>query len=228
MVRALSENNAFTQVILQEIRKAAQEEVRRILKEAEDQAREIVKEAKQKAVAIRREQLKKALREFRIKLRRELAPKKLEIRNVFLQRRYELLSEFFDRATKEVISILRSNKELYEKFIRRSIIEIIESISSDHIILHPCSPDVELVSSIIPQIIEEYRSKGRDLRLELGDPIECSGGVVGESFDGRELFNSTLESKISQLREEIFSKILSSMLVISKRNPSLGTETHQC
>ncbi len=207
----MEENKDFIEMIVGEIRSAAKEEVERILREARREAERIVEEARERAKAIREENIRKMLHEYRVRLRREIAPRKLEIRNRFLMERHKMLTDFFEKVSREAISILRSNEELYSRFILKSITEIIESIKTDHIIIHPCSVDQEIVAKVLPKVIEEYRSKGRVIKLEIGAPIDCRGGLVGESADGREYFNATLESKLIQIRNEIFTNILVSL-----------------
>lgn len=210
MMEYRTEDKELIEVIIKEIRSAAEEEVKRILKGAKEEAKSIVEEAKLKAKEIREEKIKTLMREFRARLRREVAPKRLEIRNRFIKERYRMLSEFFDNISKEIILKIRSNEELHYKFIEQCLKEVIRAIKGTTIIVYPCENDVKTIKEVIDKVKKKYAFK-KDIDIKIADPIECVGGLVAVTEDGRKYYNSTLESKLELLKEEIISELISKL-----------------
>lgn len=205
-----AEDVGMIEVIIEEIRQAAEEEIRRILKEAEEEAKRIVEEAKQRAKELREEKIRQLVHEYRSKLEREYAPKRLEIRRRYVREKYEKLLGFFDDIVSSVVREVRGDREKYRLFLRNSAIRGFRSIKSGSIIIHPCRGETETVREVLDSLSGEIEGLGKNYRI--GEEIECDGGLFLESEDGHEYYNATIRARIAEIRESLLPSLAEKLL----------------
>lgn len=208
----MSGNTSLMEVLIKELRSAAEEEYQRIIKDAEEQARKIIEEAMVKAEDLRRQKINQLLVETRQKLEAELAPKRLEIRRKYLAERYNYISSFLDELLSQVVREIKSNEEYYHTFVLHRLEEAITSIKANKITVHPCLGDREIVQRIVKEEGELFSKVKPDLEINVGDEIKCNGGFIAVSNDGREYYNASLEAKIQEIRERLLPEILKKFL----------------
>ncbi|GEM_PF-669580 len=196
-------------VILEEIRRAAEEEAQRIIKEAEEEAKKIVEEARKKAEELRREKIQRMIYERKAAVEREIAPRRLEIRRKYIREKYSLLFKAFDEAVSEAVSNLKNSGD-YDDFLVNGIVKALSEISSDKVIVHPVPGDKRRVSSALKEALK--RINGRKIEAKIGDTIEAEGGVFVESTDGREYFNATIDAKKIELRERVLPELATEVM----------------
>ncbi|RLE59774.1 MAG: hypothetical protein DRJ35_04960 [Thermoprotei archaeon] len=207
----MSEDVEMVEVIIREIRKAAEEEIKRILSEAEKEAKRIVEEAKVKAKELREEKIRQLLHEHRSKIEREYAPKRLEIKRSYIKNKYEKLLSYFNEILSEVSKDIRNNKEEYTEFLKNVMEKAFTSIKSDVIVVHPCKGETTLVKEIIEPYVKSNPSlKGKSYAI--GEEIDCDGGLFFESKDKREYYNGTMKAKITEIRETLLPVIAEKLL----------------
>ena len=112
------ESRELLNVIIEEVKKAAEEECRRIIEEAKREAAKIVEEAKQEAERRRRELEERVRREARLKARRRLALKRLEIRRNFLAAREGVIREILEEARRRILEVAEGGGEEYRRALK--------------------------------------------------------------------------------------------------------------
>ena len=85
--------------------------------------------------------ISKIVGEFKANLIRETAPRRLKIRNEYLVRRHETIMTYLDDVIKEVVNEIRSNEELYARFLKNCIIEALKALASNEILIFISSKD---------------------------------------------------------------------------------------
>ncbi|MHB9303263.1 V-type ATP synthase subunit E [Thermofilum pendens] len=204
----MAEEKTLLEVIIQELRRAAEEESRRIVKEAEQEAQKIVEEAIQKAEAIKAEKLNQLLNEYRQKAMAELAPKRLELRHRAIREKHELIESALNRAIEEAVKTILGNDDYRRTFLEKSLEKGVVALSSTDLVVHPCRGSASIVGQVVEAVAARLSKVKPGLRLEIGDPLGCTEGVVIVSRDGREIYNATLEAKIAEVRESVKPKVL--------------------
>ncbi|UNQ72867.1 V-type ATP synthase subunit E [Infirmifilum sp. NZ] len=208
----MSTNKSLMEVLIEELRAAAEEESRRILKEAEEQAQKILQEAAARAEEIRAQRIKQLIAEARQKAESELAPRRLEIRRKYLAERYSYALNYLESMLSQVVRELKQNPEYYDIFLSRRLEEAIQSMRASKLVVHPCTGDSQKVHKIIREKLTALSKLKPDLEVSLGEEVECSGGIIAVSSDGREYYNGTLEAKLTEIREKTFPELLSTLL----------------
>jgi len=199
---------SLVEVIVQEIRRAAQEEAQKILKEAEEAARRMLEEAKERASRIATEKRQRLFEEARKKVLSELAPRKLELRRKYVLERYMLVAGEVDRLLSEVLSEVRRDPEKYRVYLATALKAAVSSLNSSSLVVHPCRGERGLVEEVIRDF---EKSAGGNLELSVGEEIDCSGGVIVRSADGRVYFNATLEAKAKEVKERVLPQVFERM-----------------
>ncbi|QOJ79531.1 hypothetical protein IG193_03475 [Infirmifilum lucidum] len=208
----MSASKSLMEVIIEELRTAAEEEYRRILKEAEEQAQKIVQEATLKADEIRAQRVKQLVAEARQKAEGELAPKRLEIRRKYMAERYNYVLNFLEDILARVVREVKQNPEYYTSFISKRLEEAVRDMQSSSLIVHPCLGDSSNVERIIKERAAALSKLKPNLEVTLGEEIECNGGILVVSSDGKEYYNGTIEAKLAEVRERVFPELLNRIL----------------
>ncbi len=208
----MATGKSLMEVIIEELRTAAEEEYRKILKEAEEQAQKIVQEARLKAEEIKAQKVKQLIAEARQKAESELAPRRLEIRRKYMAERYSYVLNFLEDILARVVREVKQNPEYYTSFISKRLEEAIQSMRSSSLIVHPCFGDSSDVERVVKERVAAFSKLKPNLEVSLGEEIECSGGILVVSSDGKEYYNGTIEAKLAEIRERVFPELLSRLL----------------
>jgi len=204
----VGERQSLLEVIIREMRSAAEEEAERILKEAELEAQKIIEEARSRAEALRSEKIKQLVFECKQKLLSELAPKRLELKGRYLQDKYRLVASQVEELISEVVNELTKTREARVAFLAHMLQRGVASMSSKELVVYPCLGSKDIISSVIEQVKQRLSPEKPNLRIEIASPIDCKEGAVIMSADGREIYNAALEAKILELKELALPKIL--------------------
>ena len=210
-VKAIStEEKDFIEVIVKEIRIAAEEEAKKILERAQREAQKIVEEARLKAEQVRKEKISKIIGEFKANLIRETAPQRLEIRNRYLVKRHEIITTYLDKIIEQIINKIRSDEALYMSFLKNCIVEALKALDSNEIHIYPCKNDARIVSKIISELNQETRGRNSP-KLIIMHSVDCKGGIVASTRDGKQIFYNTIEAETIRIKEEVIAKIISEL-----------------
>jgi V/A-type H+-transporting ATPase subunit E len=167
----------------EEIRESGEERAEEIVSEAEREAEEIVSEAEREAE-----------RTIQQEREQELSSAKLEAKQARLETRRELLEEVHDDIEARIASI--DGDERSE--LTRSLLDAAaEEFDSDSVRVRGSEDDEGLLESIVA----DYDG------FEVGEPIDCLGGVVVESDASRVRVNNTFDSVLEDVWEENLREI---------------------
>lgn len=195
------------EVLIKEIRESARREAEQIIEEARRKAKSIIEEAEIQAKKMREEKLLQARRNIRLKLLREIAPRRERVKQHYLKRKYELIKGLMDKATRIALSHVESQDKYYVRSLEKLLLEAIRQLGSNDLIVYCRSVDSELVRKAILKVCRNTQRKSVNMELAK-DGINCLGGIIVRSRDGREYFNNTIESRISRAEKEYLPLIL--------------------
>uniref|UniRef100_A0A7C4B9B2 Uncharacterized protein n=1 Tax=Thermofilum pendens TaxID=2269 RepID=A0A7C4B9B2_THEPE len=191
------EQGSLTEAIVQEIRRAAWEEAQKILKGAEEEARRILEEAKEKASRLIEERRQRHLEEVKKKILSELTP---ELRRKALLEKYTLVASEVDRLVAEVLGEIKEDPQKYRSYLVEALKAAVSNIAAGSLVVHPCKEEKGLVERVVGEF---KKGLSGSPELVVGEEIDCSGGVIVRSADGRVYFNATLDAKAVEVKERV-------------------------
>jgi len=190
------------------IQSKADEEVKKIIEEAEGNAKKIIEEAELKAARIRDERLKKVKKEMDEKEKAGISFAKMEGRKKVMDVKEEFLKRAFDEVEKRLKSF-SSNKK-YQEVLMNLAIEAASNVDSKELKISANKGDLDILKKNI-QLIKSSVLKigGKEVDIEFdGKAIDTIGGVIVYSKDGKQIYNNTLEARLSRTFEELKGKLL--------------------
>ncbi|MCQ4333963.1 V-type ATP synthase subunit E [Natronomonas sp. F2-12] len=185
--------------VVEDIRDEARARAEEIRSEGEERAEEIVSEAERDAEDIREEAEREAERTIQQEREQKLSSAKLEAKQERLDARRGIIEDVRDDVEAEVAAI--DGDERAE--LTRTLLDAAagEFEGADTVTVHGRDDDEELLSTVL----EEYDG------FDLGEPIECLGGVAVESEESRvrvdNTFDSVLEDVWDDNRREISARL---------------------
>lgn len=210
MNETVREEEEVLEALVGELSRLAKDEAEKIIKNAEEEAKRIVRKAEEKARKLRESKLEQVRKLVKQRLYREYSLKKLDLMKSFVTEKYKLLENLMNEAIEEALKLVRSKDETYKEALKRLAVEASLNISSENIVLRVTKEDLEILKTMLPEILKEVREKRGKVNLKVSDePIDAIGGVFAESGDGREYFNNTIDARINKIREELLPSLLS-------------------
>lgn len=109
-----------------------------------------------------------------------------------------------EESVNRVKEIVEGDEGVYLKALKRLSVEAILNVDSDEVVVYLCNErDKRLFNRIVNEVVEEVKAKGKNVRVRVADEVlNCMGGVLVVSADGKEYFNNTIEARITRAREE--------------------------
>ena len=177
------------EVLVKEISKKGEEEIKRIRAEAEKEAEQIIAEAKEKAEDILKKAKEEAEKEAERLRRQEISGVNLEMKRLMLNKRKDALESVFGMV-KDRIKQMDSEmkKKLLENLIKKNAV--------DGMIVYS-NKDYE---PVVREIIS-------GMELKYGGNIDCLSGMILESPDGEVRINLTFDELLKQLYEQKMSEV---------------------
>lgn len=140
---------------------------------------------------------------------RSLARAEIEARNEKLELRESVFRQVVSDAISKLASVPRD--EVYEKAIHRFVLEGIKELGVSRATLsfNPQDTSIFREPGRIAKLKEFLRENlGNEVFIEVSlDPIECAGGVVVRSPDGRVSYYNSFEEILSRREEETRRKV---------------------
>ncbi|AEA46335.1 V-type ATP synthase subunit E [Archaeoglobus veneficus] len=178
------------EVIIEEIRKKGDEEVRRIKGEAESEAEKIIAEAKEKAEEILKKAKEEAEKEAERLRRQEISGVNLEMKRLLLNKRKEALETVYEIVQDRIKQMdTETKKKLLENLIKKNAV--------GEMVVYSNKDDEPVVREVISDMAD----------LKYGGNIDCLGGVILESPDGEVRINLTFDELLKQLYEQKMSEV---------------------
>jgi len=140
---------------------------------------------------------------------RSLARAEIEARNKKLELRESVFRQVVSDAISKLASVPRD--EVYEKAIHRFVLKGIKELGISRVTLsfNPQDTSIFREPARIARLKEFLRENlNTEVSIEVSpDPIECAGGVVVRSPDGRVSYYNNSEETLSRRTEEIRRKV---------------------
>jgi len=188
--------------IAKEILEDAEKEAENILRRAEAQARRILEEAEKEAEKKYRLIMRKGEDKIRIKEQQMITLFEVEVKNRLLQAKEELVEEAFERALNRLREYVLT--EDYWECLLKLIAEAGRQINSEKLIVELNKRDHQkLTEEDLHELSEKI-----GVKLEKSEKvIDCIGGVIVKSFDGKVVVDNTFENRLRTLKNSLRAKI---------------------
>ncbi len=181
--------------VVEDIRDEARARAEEIRAEGDERAEEIVAEAEREAESIHEDAEREVERRIDQEREQKLSSAKLEAKQKRLEARRETLEEVRSDVEDEIVAIDGDDRmELTRAVLDSAAAEFEET---DGIVVHGRDDDEELLESIT----DEYDG------FEVGEPVDCLGGVVVESETSRVRVNNTFDSVLEDVWEDNLREI---------------------
>ena len=180
--------------VVEDIRDEARARAEEIHESGEERAEEIVSEAEREAEEIREEAKREVERTIEQEREQKLSGAKLEAKQARLEARRKVLEEVHDDVETRVAALGGDERE---ELTRALLDAASEEFDADSARVRGSESDSELLDSIVA----DYDG------FEVGEPIDCLGGVVVESDASRVRVNNTFDSVLEDVWDENLREI---------------------
>lgn len=188
--------------IASEILEDVQNESEKIIREAETKAKEILKQSKTEAEKRHADSIAEAKQKSEQEYNKTKSLTAIEIRNIHLQAKEEQLNSVFEEAVAQLKKFVDSKN--YSNFLLSFVEEAAKNIESDNLVIYVNSKDQKLFKT--SQL--EDLSKKLDKKLTLSkETIECMGGCIVKTPDGKLSHDNTFENRLQVLKPNIRVKL---------------------
>jgi len=168
----------------------------KIIAQAEDNATNIIKKGEKDADNVKKEILYKINQEASLKKGKILTEANLEAKKTILLEKHKIMEDVF---TKALESIVRLSNQDYLQFIKKLILDNIES--GDETIFTGSLDKNKISKDFIEEINKELKTKGKKGELKLSTSyLPIKGGIIIGSGAIRK--NISLELLLKNIREE--------------------------
>jgi vacuolar-type H+-ATPase subunit E/Vma4 len=188
-------------------------ESKEIFEDAEEQARKIIEEAKEKSVKIREQKMKEISEKIREKKTSQLAMTKMEGRQKISNVKSQLFEEAIAKSEAKIAEVVKTQKSQYKKNLERLIVEAATKLKGTEFEILVNSKDKKSVMENLEELEKKVSTaKGVSVSLQLGEEVLNSlGGVMVQTKGKRQIFNNTLEARLTKVRQEMASKIFETL-----------------
>jgi V/A-type H+-transporting ATPase subunit E len=181
--------------VVEDIRDEARARAEEIRAEGDERAEEIVSEAEQEADDIREEAEREVEKTIEQEREQKLSSAKLEAKQERLEARREVLEEVRDDVEAQIADISGDEREELTRTLLDGAAE--EFDEADTVRVHGREDDQELLESVVA----DYDG------FEVGDPVDCLGGVVVESEESRVRVDNTFDSVLEDVWDDNLREI---------------------
>jgi len=196
--------------ITEKIEAKASKQIQEILKKQEEAINQIKKETEEKIKELRERILKEAKNKAEGIFQRERSKYELEYKLKLSKFRDELVETVIEKAKDEIKKQLET--ERYIKSLEDLIISAAITLKEPELVIYVREDDKKKLStSFLNKIKEKIKNEyNLDVKLSVADKfINCLGGVVIETPDGKLKINNTYDAKLERQINEIRNKIAS-------------------
>ena len=177
--------------LLKSVEESAQEKERELLAQAQKQAEEIRSAAKRQAGEIQTRAIHEAEISAAIERNKQRYLAKGAIKERALKSREKIFSAAFETAGQH-LGRLREDKS-YPAIFRRLLEETIAAMGATPFVLHVDKRDLALCKKTLGEL---------KIPSDVVADLECTGGLLAGSPDGRISISNTFESRLERVREQ--------------------------
>ena len=181
--------------VVEDIRDEARARAEEIRSEGEERHDEIVSEAEREADEIISEAEREVERAVEQEREQKLSSAKLEAKQQRLEARREVLEDVHDEVEAQIADLSGDEREELTRTLLDAAAE--EFDDAETVRVHGREADRDLLESLA----DDYEG------FEVGEPVDCLGGVVVESEESRVRVNNTFDSVLEDVWEENLREI---------------------
>ena len=183
------------ETVVEDIRDEARARAEEVRTDGESRAEDILKEAERDAEEVLEEAEREVERQVAQEREQKVSSAKLEAKQQRLEARREVLEDVRDEVEARVADIDGDEREE----LTRTLLEAAtaEFDGDETVRVHGRADDEELLESVL----EDFEG------FEVGEPVDCLGGVVVESDASRVRVNNTFDSVLEEVWEENLREI---------------------
>jgi len=188
--------------IAKEILEDAEREAENLLRRAESQAEKILEEAEKKAEERYKAILKEGKSKIKIEEQQASTLFEIEVKNKLLRAKEELVEEAFEMVLERLREYVLT--EEYHECLLGLIAEASRKINSERLIIEFNERDRQRVTE--RDLLELSRKIGVEF-IRSKRMVDCIGGVIVKSLDGKITVDNTFENRLKTLKESLRVKI---------------------
>ena len=183
------------ETVVEDIRDEARARAEEVRTDGESRAEDILEEAERDAEEVLEEAEREVERQVAQEREQKVSSAKLEAKQQRLEARREVLEDVRDEVEARVADIDGDEREE----LTRTLLEAAtaEFDGDETVRVHGRADDEELLESVL----EDFEG------FEVGEPVDCLGGVVVESDASRVRVNNTFDSVLEEVWEENLREI---------------------
>jgi len=197
------------EVLVDEIRRRAEQKIDEILRNAKKEAEEMIEEAKRKVDNLFKD---KAKGEITLLRRKIIGQTELQGRFELLKAKDEVIKKVEDVALEEIKRIIsgeKSNYDYYNDILYKLVKEAVERIDEEDITIEANKRDKEFLSKKLDDWNKRLsKDLSRNVKLKLGnEPLNTIGGIVAKNKDGTKVYHNTIEGRFLKKERTLREKI---------------------
>ena len=188
-------------------------EAEELVEEAEEEARKTIKDAEERAVQIKKEKMQEVTEKLHDRETSELAVTKLDGKKKILNLKSRLVEEAITKSIDKLKTIVEGGKAQYKDSLERFIVEGATKLKGTQFQILTNSRDKKLVKQSLKDVEKKIsKLKGAAVSLQIGEEtLNTMGGTIIQTRDKRQMFNDTLEARLTWVRQEMIGKIFDSL-----------------
>jgi V/A-type H+-transporting ATPase subunit E len=188
--------------IANEILDDVKKESKKIIRDAETKAAEILRDAKTEAESRRLGLLTNANKKSELEQKKMQSLAQIEIRNIQLHVKENYINDVFDKVLTRLKQFVESDS--YLSCLLTLIEEAVKKIDSEQAVVYVNSKDQKL---LISSLLDELSKKLKKNLILANEPVNCLGGCVVKTPDGKLSHDNTFEKRLHVLRPTLRIKI---------------------
>jgi len=201
-VQAISNITRGLSSIAKEILEDAEKEAENLLRRAELQAEKILEKAEKKAEKRYKAILKEGKDKIKIEEQQAFTLFEIEVKNKMLQAKEKLVEEAFEKVLKRLREYVLT--EDYRKCLLGLIAEASRRINLEKLMIEFNERDRRRITE--KDLLELSRKIGVEF-VKSEKTVDCIGGVIVKSPDGKITVDNTFENRLKTLKESLRAKI---------------------
>jgi V/A-type H+-transporting ATPase subunit E len=188
--------------IANEILDDVKKESKKIIRDAGTKAAEILKAAKTEAESRRLSRLTNAKKKSELEQKKMQSLAQIEIRNIQLQVKENYINDVFDKVLTRLKQFVESDS--YPSCLLALIEEAVKKIDSEQAVVYVNSKDQKLLKNSLFDELSKKMEKNLTLANE---HVNCLGGCVVKTPDGKLSHDNTFEKRLQVLKPNLRVKI---------------------
>ncbi len=179
-------------------------ERKEMLEDSEEQAQKIINEAEKKASITKSQKIAEISKNLQEIEDSELAILKLEERKKISNYKFQLFEESLEQCIKNLEKMIKDTKPRYKKSLKKLIVEAAMKLKGTEFEIVANSRDKKIIEEKLEEIKGQVSlAKGETVKLHIShETLDTMGGALVRTKDKRQMFNNTLEARLSKVKEE--------------------------